>query len=71
MAKLEKRAKENYRFQARIQKTGVMELRDKRRIPLDLKDMKQEANRLLKDGGWTNKRELDPRFSETDKAKKS
>jgi large subunit ribosomal protein L23 len=71
MAKAQAMEKQNYVDQARTAKTGYMRLRDEKKQTIERKDMKMEAKRLLKEGGWTNNRELDPRFSESDKAKKT
>ncbi|TRX98116.1 hypothetical protein FHL15_000761 [Xylaria flabelliformis] len=59
------------RMTMQIRKTGVMPLRDERKESLDRKNLRKEAERLLKEGGWTNRRELDPRFSEKGNVKKS
>ncbi|KAI0548541.1 hypothetical protein F4679DRAFT_585339 [Xylaria curta] len=62
---------DNRRVGVRIQKNGQMPLRDERKEPLNRKNLRMEAERLLKEGGWTNKRELDPKFSEKGDVKKS
>ncbi|KAJ2993173.1 hypothetical protein NUW58_g1922 [Xylaria curta] len=66
-AKMKAQEKRNHTYQSRISKTGFMPLRDEMKESQSRKDLKKEAKRLLKDGEWTNNRELDPRFSkETD-----
>ncbi|KAI1273364.1 hypothetical protein F5Y07DRAFT_259229 [Xylaria sp. FL0933] len=57
-------------LKAQIQQTGVMPLRDELKAPYERKRMKEEAKRLLKEGGWSNKREVDVRFTEKRGAKK-
>ncbi|KAI1817824.1 hypothetical protein GGS20DRAFT_456818 [Poronia punctata] len=49
--------------EAGVQKTGYMPLRDEVKQDDARKSLKKEAQRLLKVGGWENKRQLDPRFS--------
>lgn len=61
----------NMLAQRLTQKTGKMPLRDEKKEPEARKNMRKEAKRLLKEGGWTNKRELDPRFSGKGEVKKS
>ncbi|KAI0409094.1 hypothetical protein F4802DRAFT_547695 [Xylaria palmicola] len=56
----EKRA---YLLRARLTKTGKISLRDEEKLTEARKNLKDEAKRLLKEGGWNNKRELDPRFT--------
>ncbi|KAI8956391.1 hypothetical protein F4801DRAFT_15050 [Xylaria longipes] len=54
-----------------FKKKGLVPLRDERKEPERRKNLRKEAERLLKEGGWTNKRELDPRYSEKGEVKKS
>lgn len=62
---------QNEKHQKTLQKTGVMPLRDEVAATPDRKELKKEAKRLLKAGGWTNKRPIDLRFSNSGEAKKS
>ncbi|KAI0858358.1 hypothetical protein F4860DRAFT_315741 [Xylaria cubensis] len=64
-------AAERRRIQTRVQKTAYLPLRDELKEEPDRKNLRKEAERLLKEGGWTNRRELDPRFSEKGDVKKS
>ncbi|KAI1187203.1 hypothetical protein F5B17DRAFT_334117 [Nemania serpens] len=59
------------KYQKMVQKTGLMPLRDELPAEHERKELKKEAKRLLKEGGWTNKRPLDVRFSDSGKEKKS
>ncbi|KAI0448236.1 hypothetical protein F5B21DRAFT_498240 [Xylaria acuta] len=59
----------NRRIRALARKTGELPLRDEKKEPEDRKNLRREAERLLKEGGWTNNRELDPRFSEKGEVK--
>ncbi|KAI1744398.1 hypothetical protein F4680DRAFT_407295 [Xylaria scruposa] len=61
----------NRRIAIQARKTGQMPLRDERKESSDRKSLRKEAERLLKEGGWTNRRELDPKFSEKGDVKKS
>ncbi|KAI1754970.1 hypothetical protein F4782DRAFT_527700 [Xylaria castorea] len=61
----------NRRIGAIGRKTGYLPLRDENKEPEDRKKLIKEAERLLNEGGWTNKRELDLRFSEKGDVKKS
>lgn len=70
MARMAKQEKKNHRYQAAVRKTGFMPLRDEVKEDEARKELKKEAKRLLKEGGWSNKRELDPRFAGKDGAKK-
>ncbi|KAI1503919.1 hypothetical protein F5X99DRAFT_406597 [Biscogniauxia marginata] len=45
-----------------IQKTGKMPLRKDRPIPSARAALRDEARRLLREGGWENGRALDPKF---------
>ncbi|KAI0443148.1 hypothetical protein F4803DRAFT_333267 [Xylaria telfairii] len=63
--------KDMHRERRVIQKKGKLPLRDEKEEPQTRKNLRKEAKRLLKEGGWTNKRELDPRFSEKGEVKKS
>ncbi|KAI0197741.1 hypothetical protein F4808DRAFT_437986 [Astrocystis sublimbata] len=59
-----KKAEETQRAQQHgFQKHGIIPMRDEAPDELALSNLKKEVDRLLKDGGWSNKRELDPRFS--------
>ncbi|KAJ8126894.1 hypothetical protein O1611_g6744 [Lasiodiplodia mahajangana] len=69
-AKMAKEMKKAYVYRTRLQKASIVPLRDEIKETEGRKDLKMEAKRLLKEGGWTNKRQLDPRFSKTNKAKK-
>ncbi|KAI8629532.1 hypothetical protein F5Y19DRAFT_475518 [Xylariaceae sp. FL1651] len=62
--------KKQHAYQAIAQKTGYMPLRDETAQEESRKNLKKEAKRLLKEGGWSNKRELDPRFAGKAEAKK-
>lgn len=46
-----------------IQKTGNMPLRDENRLSDSRLSLRGEARRLLQEGGWSNHRDLDPRFA--------
>ncbi|KAF2971094.1 hypothetical protein GQX73_g2428 [Xylaria multiplex] len=70
-AKAMEQEKSRYAYIAGVQKLGRMPLRDEMKESQGRKDLKKEAKRLLKEGGWTNKRDLDPRFSEKGGVKKS
>ncbi|KAI2624732.1 hypothetical protein GGS21DRAFT_314874 [Xylaria nigripes] len=48
----------------RLEKTGFMPLQDEKESSPGRKELREEAQRLLKEGGWSNKRELDVRFIE-------
>ncbi|TGJ79269.1 hypothetical protein E0Z10_g9497 [Xylaria hypoxylon] len=71
VAKANAQEKKNYVYRTRIEKLGKMPLRDEMKETEGRKEMKKEAKRLLKEGGWSNKRDLDPRFAEEGKVKKS
>ncbi|KAI0542931.1 hypothetical protein GGR58DRAFT_496396 [Xylaria digitata] len=70
-AKAMAQEKARYAYMAGVQKLGRMPLRDELKESQSRKDLRMEAKRLQKEGGWSNKRDLDPRFSEKDGAKKS
>ncbi|KAI1437144.1 hypothetical protein GGR50DRAFT_114977 [Xylaria sp. CBS 124048] len=63
-AKVRLSTKRNHAERVKLQKTGFMPLRDQKATPEANKLMRQEAKRLLKQGGWSNQRELDPKFTE-------
>ncbi|KAI1365076.1 hypothetical protein F5Y08DRAFT_305228 [Xylaria arbuscula] len=46
---------------------SLVPLRDEQPAPVERRNMRAEAKRLLREGGWSNKRELDPRWTETKK----
>lgn len=48
---------------------AIVPLRDEYKEDLARKNLRGEATRLLKEGGWTHKRELDLRFKEKSKRK--
>jgi large subunit ribosomal protein L23 len=54
--------KRQQRFQEHVQKTGHMWLRDELPREEDSKSLRKEAKRLLQEGKWDNKRDLDPKF---------
>jgi large subunit ribosomal protein L23 len=70
MAKAKAQERKNHRYQNIVRKTGYMPLRDETKENDARKDLKKEAKRLLKEGGWHNKRDLDLRFAEKGEAKK-
>ncbi|KAI0905805.1 hypothetical protein F4823DRAFT_115022 [Ustulina deusta] len=71
IAKAQAQAKAKRTSQSITMKTGYMALRDVTKEGLPRKNLREEAKRLLKEGGWTNKRDLDPRFAEKGQVKKS
>lgn len=50
--------------QEKAQKTGTFPLREEVGAPHGRISLKKEAQRLLKEGKWTNDRKLDPKFIE-------
>ncbi|KAI0398536.1 hypothetical protein F5Y17DRAFT_7894 [Xylariaceae sp. FL0594] len=58
-----KQGKRARKAQNLLVKNGVMPLRDTQKRQDGRVELKKEAQNLLKNGGWENKRELDPRFS--------
>ncbi|KAI0109537.1 hypothetical protein GGR51DRAFT_558228 [Nemania sp. FL0031] len=70
-ANMVKESKERKAYINKLRNSSIVPLRDERKDPEARRDLKTEAKRLLKEGGWNNKRQLDPRFSKTGKAKKS
>ncbi|KAI0967597.1 hypothetical protein F4678DRAFT_444959 [Xylaria arbuscula] len=56
--------------QANMRKKGVMPLRDEEKDSLARRNMRAEAKRILKEGVWSNKRDLDPRFTQNGGGKK-
>ncbi|KAI1179350.1 hypothetical protein F4777DRAFT_472014 [Nemania sp. FL0916] len=67
----EKSEKEQEEAQKLAQETGKMALRDEKKHTPSRKELRTEAKRLLKEGAWTNHRELDIRYSETAGSQKS
>ncbi|KAI1197540.1 hypothetical protein F5X97DRAFT_177166 [Nemania serpens] len=70
MAKVKANEEQHEKLQQTVQKTGKMPLRDELVASHERKELKREAKRLLREGGWTNKRPLDVRFSKPRKSSK-
>jgi len=58
-----KEEEENKRRQESMEKYGYLAPRDEVKPSEARNKLREEAKRLLKEGGWDNKRNLDPRFS--------
>ncbi|KAI0489500.1 hypothetical protein F4859DRAFT_501284 [Xylaria cf. heliscus] len=69
-AKAQSSQRNERRLRYRMAKLGEMPMRDEQEEPEGRKNLRKEAERLLREGGWTNKRDLDPRFSEDGEVKK-
>lgn len=67
VAKAGKQQKLVEKYKETMMTKAIAPLRDERPEPEARKNMREEAKRLLNEGGWTNKRDVDPRFSETKK----
>lgn len=65
--KMAAEAKRRRLLQHRAQNKSLMLLRDEYKQGPPRKHLRAEAKRLLKEGGWTHKRELDLRFKEKSK----
>ncbi|KXJ92372.1 hypothetical protein Micbo1qcDRAFT_134444 [Microdochium bolleyi] len=57
-----KRQEKLQAMQKRVQKTGNMPLRDELPISAEDRSLKEQARRLLREGGWDNRRTADPKF---------
>ncbi|KAI0421029.1 hypothetical protein F5X98DRAFT_371046 [Xylaria grammica] len=68
--RLHNRETEAEEYQKYVKDTGRVPLRDTVKELDNRKTLKAEAQRLLKKGGWTNKRPIDIRFSEKSGAKR-
>ncbi|KAI0424594.1 hypothetical protein F5Y09DRAFT_323950 [Xylaria sp. FL1042] len=71
MVKAQKMQDQQREQQDKLEKTGFMALRDNVADDLRRTKLREEAKRLLKEGGWTNRRDLDVRFTEKGGEKKS
>ncbi|GAP90448.1 putative ribosomal protein L23 [Rosellinia necatrix] len=70
ISSMKEREKDMHVRRALVQKTGRVISRCDTKMTLAMRNTKSEATRLLREGGWANKRELDPRYAEESKAKK-
>ncbi|KAK5633217.1 hypothetical protein RRF57_008931 [Xylaria bambusicola] len=70
MAKAKKAQLMNKKMEKDMEKKSLLPLRDQTTRTLEWKNMRQEAKRLLEEGGWSNKRDLDVRFTEKEGLKK-
>ncbi|KAI1302283.1 hypothetical protein F5Y03DRAFT_362309 [Xylaria venustula] len=70
-ARANAKMKKDYVTQAVLRKKGVMPLRDEQKDSLRRRNLREEAKRILKEGVWSNKRDLDSRFTENGGGKKS
>ncbi|KAI0150394.1 ribosomal protein L23-domain-containing protein [Xylariaceae sp. FL1272] len=55
-------SKEQYRLRAKLYRKGTMPLRVHTKRTSEFTNLRIEAKRLLREGGWDNKREIDPKF---------
>ncbi|KAI1267154.1 hypothetical protein F5Y18DRAFT_330104 [Xylariaceae sp. FL1019] len=56
-------AKEQYRLRAKLFRKGTLPLRVHGKRTSEFTNLRIEAKRLLREGGWDNKRTIDPKFS--------
>ncbi|KAI1083493.1 ribosomal protein L23-domain-containing protein [Whalleya microplaca] len=59
------------KLQKTQQKTGHIAMRDEIGANTSRRALREEAKRLLVEGGWSNNRKLDPKFAGLEKAKKA
>ncbi|KAI0508562.1 hypothetical protein F5B22DRAFT_620284 [Xylaria bambusicola] len=64
LARAKKQQEETQKLEETSRNAALFPLRENMRKAKSWTNMRAEAKRLLQEGGWSNKRDLDPRFTE-------